>query len=388
MQLGLKSSVVHAARNERGKRPFTQLLFTSHVDGSPGSPDVNALIRPSKSQGVAMHVTNRRIVYETELLFLFRVRLDGRERMERLVPVTIDPVRERVVRSVAINDACFLPEAGGRGSTAMGYMLKRMYDVACRSMDGRIKRMAKDELERASDRESKERRTIESYYESLMQEELEPIKKTFRQMAVLAVRADLSRSSDREEAYRKQFGEIQAHTKQMEAMYERNMAALVRERERRLSELREAYAINAHVSLRMAALLIVPRVEWDLAFSGAGERQISVRYDCLRRNLLEWACEGCDMPFAHETVVCRCSSLMCTDCVTTCGGCGQLVCPECSDDMCLHCGRPTCTDCISLCPVGENMSPGNGPVVCAHCFDDVCAVCATGTAPGACLAYV
>src|SRR5690606_3009828 len=125
------------------------------------------------------------------------------------------------------------------------YRLRRLYDQAVSRLETRIRRAALALKERADERRRKEVRRINEYYDGLMKEQLEPLRRVFRQMAVATVRADLSRSGERQKESLRHLEALRAESQRLERAYERGLAELTEEREQRLREVRERYGLGA-----------------------------------------------------------------------------------------------------------------------------------------------
>ena len=198
-----------------------------------------------------------------------------------------------------------------------------------------------------------ELRRIEEYYGGLIQERVEPIRKLFRRMAVASVRADLAGHGRLRTATAKQFVELKKESDLLEAQYEKELAALQREKEQR--DPGGAWtSINARVEVGVDARRVrdgAPgRVEaTPLAVGSAVRRHSS--FDVLRRRLVDWECEGCANSLDDECTPLRCCLVALRPVATVeCPDCGRSFCRSCAHGVCHICDGPVCPDCTTSCP--------------------------------------
>lgn len=335
--------------------------------------DVDAPLSRIHCANAKMAVRKKQIVYQTEILFWFRVSLSADDRKELLMTVMIDPATEQVTRVVSLNRAVAVVD--DRDDPDMQYRVSRLYRRCEEHLASRIPRVAAAFFRESETRKGLEQARIEEYYNGLMLEQLEPLRKVFRQMAVAKVRADLTRTATAEQKYHEDFSELRAHARQLEAIYEQKLAELLREKEHRLQELDDRYRPTAKVSLRQIALVLVPKVEWQLTFSGPIQRDVAVRYDVVRRKVDDWHCECCEHTLIGGAWLCACSSIVCADCFATCSVCHRTVCGECSAGRCHLCDAPVCADCPSACPASSTFFEFGDVKVCSRCRNESCPLC-------------
>lgn len=315
----------------------------------------------------------KRIVYHTQVLFVFKIALVSDEKRELIVSLLMDPVTEQIDRSVDVSGAvAFHPEQAG-DPLQEEYRLDRLYRRACSHLSGRLQKTIRTYQSEVDDRLRRELRRIEEYYGGLIQEQIEPLRKLFRRMAVASVRADLARSWNTENRYRDEFLELKKESAFLEAQYEKELAALQREKAQRIREVREKHDARVEVTLTHAAFVRVPRVEWRVRLVGQGiRREIAPLFDVLRRRLVGWECESCTDGLGDNVYLCGCSSLVCADCHRECAGCGRVFCRSCSGGDCHICQGPVCPECTTTCPISLYVEALK---VCQSCRDEWCPQC-------------
>lgn len=344
-------------------------------DGRLGSP-ARRFTRLSFPNATS-RTRSARVVYHAQVMFLFKVALLSDEKREFIFPLWIDPVTEEIVRAVDVSRSLDFRLEQDRERHEETYRLERLYRKACSQLEKRLQKPVRVFQEQVDERLAGELRRIEEYYGGLMQEQLEPLRKHFRRMAVASVRADLARTWDTENRYREELLALKSDLADLEARYEKELAALQREKAQRVQEVREKHRTRAEVTLTHAAVVRTPRVEWRLRLTGQGvRREVDVVYDVLRRRLIGWECESCAGPLGERVYLCSCSSLVCAACHRDCAGCGQSHCRSCSPGDCHVCGGPVCPRCETGCPLFPPESEIRSDwAVCRDCRDRWCRPC-------------
>lgn len=377
LRSALRPDVLDAVRDFD---PFSSESPTGQWHCAPGFL-VRCFSRLSFPNAVA-RTLDKRVVFHAQVVFFFKVALISDEKRELVVSLWIDPVTEDVDRPVDLRDSHSFQLERSQDSSPEEYRFDRLYRTACARLESRLRRPMEAFQKEVSERLESELRRIEEYYSGLIQEQVEPLRKLFRRMAVASVRADLARTWQTEIRYRDEMAALKAELADLETKYEKELAAIQRGKAQRVREVKEKHHTRAEVTLTHAALVRVPRIEWRLRLIGqSARREVTLLADVLRRRLVGWECESCSGSLREQAFLCACSTLVCADCHHECAGCGRSHCRACSDGECHVCGRAVCPRCESVCPLFVPASPSPGPeaamLVCRSCRDRWCLECAT-----------
>ena len=367
--------------------PFAENLkeqWGGEGDGAAGNtPGMRRLRRMLEVTGsicfrnAAVRVAGCRLVHQPQLLLRFRVSVAADEKKEWLVSVLVDPATERADRPVEeARAADFAPAF--RAATGGRYALERLYRSARRHLEKRLLAQA-GELERdAAARLAREIRRVEEYYAGLMAERREPLEKLYRKIAAATIQAALVPEWAGGERLRRRLQRWKAEGKELETAHRSELEALLRERDRRVEELREKHRVRAEVRLVQGAYIMVPRVEWRLALRGPARREALLCYDVLRRKLVGWECEHCGGGLSGDVLLCGCGALLCAGCCSICPECRRTVCPFCARASCHVCCAPVGCSCGGSCPLGPWVPGAQELEVCARCREAHCGWCSSG----------
>lgn len=356
--------------DEPGRNPSARPV---NADGHGLLSALERLLSELSFPNASARSLGKRLVYHTQVLFNFKISLVSDEKIERIVSIVIDPVTEEIDRSVDVRKAVtfHLPSEGD--PVQEEYRLNRLYRRALSHLEKRLAARVADYQESLNNRMQRELQRIKEYYNGLIQERIEPIRKLFHKMAVASVRADLARSWSTEQRYREAFAALKEESRLLEARYEKELAQLKREKEQRIREMQEKYRARVEVALTHAAFVMVPRVEWRLHLTGRAKRETAILYDLLRRRLVEWECECCGGPLGNQVYLCDCASLSCSECHGECSECGRSLCPSCAKGSCHLCHGPVCPNCTTACPLG--LGDSRPLDVCGACRQETCPSC-------------
>ena len=325
----------------------------------------------------AVRVTGCRLVHQPQLLLRFRVSVAADEKKEWLVPVVVDPATEtadRPVEEARAADFAAAPQAapGGR------YALERLYRAARRHLEKRLLAQAGEFEREAAARLARETRRVGEYYAGLLAERSEPLEKVYRKIAAATVQAALVPPWAGGERLRRLVQRWKAEAQELEAGRQRELEALLRERERRIEELREKHRVRAEVRLVQGAYVMVPRVEWRLVLRGPARREALLCYDVLRRRLKGWECEHCGGQLFGEVLLCRCGALLCAGCCSICPECRGTACALCARASCHVCGGAVGCSCGGPCHLAPWVPGVQELEVCARCREAHCGWCGAG----------
>lgn len=340
-----------------------------------------------------IHIAQRRIVHERQLLFSFKVAMLADEKREMTVALLIDPLTERVARPVDISRAVSFgaqlsnaPSRATSHSNSDTYTVQRLYRTACAHLETRLKGRLRTFEAASAERLNQETRRIQEYYRGLAAESLEPVRALFRRIADARTRLDVARSWHTQNRYYDEMTALKGEAERLEALYRNEVEVLEREEEQRLQEVREKYRPRAEIALVQAACVRVPRIEWCLQVRrGTVHRETTLTYDALRRRFVDWECESCQRPLIEAAHLCSCEALVCSACHVECRECGTIVCSQCQDQRCHVCGQVTCPTCDATCPLvnEDGMAIVDPPAVCRTCRRDWCDACRGMIVPSA-----
>lgn len=391
---GLEPDFVHLAlstdpyeQEETDSPAYRRLMIT-----------VGKLAFPNSRQ----RVMKSRMIHQLELLFYFRVSFICDEKREWIVPVLIDPLTESVDGLIDLEQVVtfLLPTTSNvtppKSTTAAGdselgpvplprfigqateelsrdaYAILRLYRKACAYLETVVAGdlaiyRAEAEVRLANDLDR-----IDEYYRELAAEILDPLRKVFRRMASLSVRAQLARSSDTQARHAAELQDMKRTAASMESTYEDELRNLQREKERRREELVSKYQTRAEASLVNMAAVRVPRLEFSLRLQGTTRRDLVLGYDVLRDHVVDLSCEACGQPLSI-VFLCRCGDVLCPECFGVCPGCHREVCCNCAATRCHICDALICDQCNFSCPWGSAMP--DATAVCMKCRSDFCSTC-------------
>ena len=122
------------------------------------------------------------------------------------------------------------------------------------------------------------------------------------------------------------------------------------ERQRRLEDIEEKNALNAHVTLFNATLVSQTKIRNKYNIKrGKIERDIYIVWNPALRDTEPLICEICGSE-TLEVDLCSNSHLGCGECISSCSVCGVRVCKGCGTlAECHICGDPLCDKCKSVC---------------------------------------
>lgn len=348
-------------------------------------------------------IVKARALNQLQVLFYFRVSFISDERQELLVPILIDPTTEAPTYLVGLEDAVSFVAPVHVRATRPEYPLHSENEVASDAPVGlaellksgqdvlpkdpytllRLYRTATEHLEceLASDyaafaaeaklRLERERLRIEEYYAGLTQEMLEPLRRVFRRMASLSVRRQLTHSFQAQLKYTDQMVTMKQEANELEAQYTKDLEQLAKEKALRMRELDMKYQCRVVLHLVSVAAVHVPRLEYTFRIAGKQRREITILYDVLRDQIMDFACDACNRAL-ENVVLCSCGDLVCPHCSDVCA-CGEVVCADCHHTVCHVCGVFLCASCATSCPISQ-VSRMEIPV-CAACRQEYCAEC-------------
>src|SRR5690606_27090619 len=145
---------------------------------------------------------------------------------------------------------------------------------------GRIERFQQE----AGERLQIEVRRIEAYYRARAEELLDPLRGLFRRIAAERARADLARSWRTHPDGDLRVVALHQEMRALEASYREELETRTVEKERRLNEVREKYAVCVELELTHAADVMDPRAAWTIRIAqNHAERETTLLYDVLRR---------------------------------------------------------------------------------------------------------
>ncbi|MGI6034900.1 MAG: hypothetical protein ACOYCE_03725 [Limnochordia bacterium] len=278
-----------------------------------------SLIFPLMEQFPGMHSAWRpvpkRLIYQSEFLFNFRVAYLGHERFEEVVAIWLDSYTEKRQPPLDLNlGVGFIPPKPQRVRSKaksltelenLAYQPVRLFRRALAYLQGEIE-SRREELEKLA--QAKLTRDVErltGYYESLAQEELQSLRNLFRKLAVTTVRHDLARTDDTRRLYGRRAAGLRTEIRSAQEEYEERLALLRQEHQWRLQELWEQTAVDVEASLVSGAHVWVPR--WEVELWREGEC-ITGHYDHLRNRWLEPVCMMCEGEIAtidRQTILCE-----------------------------------------------------------------------------------
>lgn len=340
-------------------------------------------------------MNRRRIIHHLQLLFIFRVAFVSDEKQEIMVPILIDPLTEETDRLIGLDQTISLTlpmesiaTIGSKSFDgealplerllhkaelpASAYSIARCYQRASEALEVKLTHEFNTYSQQTQLRLNKELKRIDTYYNGLAQEVIDPLRKTFRRIATLSVRTQLARSFDTQHQFNSQLHKMKQERIQLENACDAQLQALEDEKQRRISELYAKYRTHMGVLLTNIAALRVPRVEYSLNTEGSITRNINFFYDVLRDRVLDLVCESCDKPLT-EAYICDCGELVCPDCAHYCTKCGYGVCVSCAETRCHICAKPNCPRCVVQCPLHiESMAT---TTVCPNCAELYCSSC-------------
>ncbi len=384
-----------ALAGERGR--VSNLLFTTGLDPAFGQcvlaqnpflPPAGAVPRAYRRlcrtvgrftlANGQIALERRRIVYQWQMLFVFRVAFVSDEKRENIIPVLIDPLTEEPDTLVDLADAMSFPLP----PPADGYSMTRLYRKACTVLEEQVGQELLALEREADQRLAHELKRIDEYYRELAQETLDPLRKTFRRMAALSVRTQLARSYESQNRFGSQLQKMKLAAKNLEGACETELLGLEEEKKRRQNELAEKYRTRMEVLLCSIAALRVPRVEYVLHLQGPAERSTTFYYDILRDRNIDLNCDCCNTPL-QTAFLCGCGELVCPACFHICPACARPVCASCAAGRCHLCGAPVCAACAVPCPLSvpapvTPASPAAGPatlLACPQCAGHYCLTC-------------
>jgi len=369
---------------------------------------------------------SRKLVHHQQVLFIFRVSFIADEKEEMIVPVLMDPITESPDTLVDLNAAVsFTPPLSGLPTLLEGtgaakgsrgpapdkteapdkaeagkkpkstgtvakvsplarlepvplssflaratddlpreaYSLLRLYKQAGSHLSELVAAKAQAFREAAAGRMAAERERLEAYYRDLAAEQLEPLRRLFRRMAGVSVRAHLAHSYDDQLTCHKRLQELKAMAQELEQECQEGLSSLEKEKERRLHELAAGYAVRLEACLIAIAAIRVPRLQFTLHLSqaspdnGSRAREFSGIYDIWRDKLIDVACEVCDGDL-DEASWCACDHLVCSRCQGRCPSCGLPVCAACAAGRCHLCQAYICHSCLITCPLTTGAGTG------------------------------
>lgn len=282
-------------------------------------------------------LVERRILYQRQALFRFRVAFCSDEKREVLFTLLIDPATEQTDTMVDIGRAVAMPAVwrGKKGkpssreftSTQSGarlreqgggsYLWSRLYDLACEHLEKFIqKEQAKIQSDAAVRLESARQR-LDTYYRGMAAETLEPLRRLLRRMGSIEAQMGLGTVHDAQ-----RLEHWHAEAGRLSSMYQGELDQLETERKRRMEELAQKHRIRTEIQPTQIAWVHVPRIAWRLRLTGPARREVTILYDVLREKVMEFECDDCGKLRPRLFYLCVCRDLVCGDCGPACRGCG------------------------------------------------------------------
>lgn len=369
--------------------------------------------------GVSVEITSRRLFFQRQVLFHFRVRLVADETEEFLMPILIDPLTEEanvvppLEKTISLGNVSeflstqiFLPDRKDyellqtqceKVAGKISYSLQRLYQAACVNLEKQMMPVVTAFQRKVSERQREEIERLQAYYQGRRMEALFPLRRLFRRMTGLRAKLDMARTLQSEARYTRQVEQLKLEISQAENEYHREIAMLDEELQLRVAELQARYRLRVEVDLVSAAYLWVPRWEFSCYLidnlpsnksnEGRQVRDFIGIYDLLRQEFVNLTCEHCGH-YADYLFLCSEGDLVCSHCIGACGGCGSRLCGECAAGYCHICGEPVCGDCAISCPVAvadhrfrsstaQDCVDGQANVVmvCPQCRRQYCSMC-------------
>ena len=397
--------------NHPSELSSTQLIFWDQYCSERAERQAQKLWARSKAFPM-----KRRFLYKRQVLLSFRITFMTDISTTSLWSILVDPCGEQPMPVVDLSGGLVLPRVWpiipsprlserrvqrpkGRGRTEApnrwqsraahqkqfaldsgDYELYRLYMKACRYLESRLpKAMQTIELG-ARTRYKREKERLKEYYHQLSQEAMYPLRKLFRRLAVVSVRADLARSPETYAAYAEQITKVKQEIETVETRYQEHLEEIRQDMNWRLEELEARYATRVQVSLIGIVCIWAPYVEFTFHVPAlAAER--TYLYSCMADRFADTLCDTCDQ-LADRLAICSCGNVVCEDCYGLCPNCGNRVCADCAQATCYACGSLICSQCLETCPLATDASihphtqgESIAPALCRRCLESDCNVC-------------
>ena len=257
------------------------------------------------------------LIYQSEYLFNFRIAYLGHERVEEVATIWLDSYTETKQPPLDLSLAAgFNPPRTRRIRSQteslsqlenLAYGPVRMFRRALVYLREEIESRRAEVEKQARAKLARDVERLTGYYEALAQEELQSLRKLFRQLAVTYVRYDLARTDDTRRLYGRRALALRAEIRSAQEEYEERLALLREEHQRRLQELWGQTAVHVEASLVSGAHLWVPR--WEVELWRDGEC-VPGHYDPLRNKWLAPLCTVCE---GEITTIDR-PAILCAEC--------------------------------------------------------------------------
>ena len=316
-------------------------------------------LRSLRFVNARQRIIQRRVLYQRQALFRFRVAFCADEKREMLYSVLADPSTETIDSVVDIGGGVAMPAVwrgkneasqcvqtkffptppfgrrknfmsreaswqAGEAALRQGnaYVWLRLYRKACEYLENHmLTEKLRFEAEAAA-RLAAEKNRLDAYYRGLAAETVDPLRRVFSRMAAAEMRMGWGGERG---TWETRLERLRAEAVRLRHQHVDELENLAAERERRLEELLDRYRVKTEISLVQVSLIHVPRIAWNLRLTGPSRREVTVLYDIIRERILEPLCDACENMLTGNALLSCCGDVVCQSCGKACPTCGESV---------------------------------------------------------------